>query len=195
MNIFEKSYEQNPPLFLMSKSGVTHVFGGGPRPDSGLTKALCGVRPPMFRGDLVNMVELFPKSMTSSLFGTPEGEAPSLWSKHAKALQEVNCSACLAEFQQAVNLAWQKTGLASYGRGDWIDLSHARALIAAIPRGRWTGFGDVTEACGASRTSGVALSISSSRTSTDPQVTCAVFSSTTGHQARWIAANSSKPRA
>lgn len=157
MNVFEKSYEENPPLILMSKSGVTHVFVGAPLPRGGLTKALCGMRPPLFGGDMVDMIELFPKNMTSSVFGTSEGEAPRLWSKHQGALREVSCAQCLAELQRAVEFAWQKTGLSSYGRGDWIDLDHARVLIAAIPQGHWAGFGDVTEACGASRTSGDTL--------------------------------------
>lgn len=152
MNVFEKSYEQNPPLYLISKSGVTHVHPGGPPNRQGVARALCGARPPMFGFDVTNALSLFP-----SPFGTPEGEAPSLWREHTRALEEVNCGTCRAELQRAVELAWRKTGLASYGRGDWIDLNHARALIAAIPKGRWTGYGDVTEACGAPRTSGATL--------------------------------------
>jgi hypothetical protein len=63
---------------------------------------------------MLDMFELKPKSMTSSVFGTPEEEAPALWKKHQAVLREVQCPSCLSELKAAMDAFWSTSGLAEH---------------------------------------------------------------------------------
>ena len=151
-DIFELNYEANPPLFIIAKSGQTHIFVGAPLPRGGMTRALCDTRPPLFGGDPLEMFQILP-----SLFHAVEEVAPQHWQDLQRHQESVSCERCRLSLKQVAEAAWNQHGLMDYTHGYGFDLDQVKSLIAAIPAGRWAGQSDVAEACGGYAGSGFAV--------------------------------------
>jgi len=152
VDILEQNYRANPPLFIMAKGGETHVFLGGALPKGGITRSLCNARPPMIKGDPLDMFEILP-----SRFHAVEDVAPQHWKDLERYQQAVSCQACRSSLERLVGEAWRANSLMQYTNGYGFELAEARAVIIAIPAGRWAAQSDIAAACGGGAGGGFAV--------------------------------------
>jgi hypothetical protein len=152
LSFLEQNYRANPPIFIIAKGGLTHVFPGGDLPRGGIAKSLCKTRPPIFNADPAEMFEIRP-----SLFYPVEEVAPAHWERLLGIQDSVTCGACKATLKELINGVWTAFDLMDYTNGYGFDEGDVRALIAAIPPGNWAGQSDVAAACGGRPGSGFAV--------------------------------------
>jgi hypothetical protein len=106
-DVFEAIEKVDPTMWFVQKSGTLHVFGGR---TGGLTRALCGTRPPMFGGDIV----AFEKIVPINQFRAMEEMAPAHWDKLQRLVGLLGCDTCHRVMLHAVNQMWKDNGLDVY---------------------------------------------------------------------------------